>query len=490
MVEKQPTHIRDAFSPESFRENGHAIVDILADYLEDAQNKRLDSVLPPLTPEEMLDKWPGDFPKEPSGDFLSLVRKTIEHSNHLHHPGYVGHQVTSPLPLASLCSLVGSLLNNGNAVYDMGPATTIMERKLISWMSGLIGHETTGDGFFTSGGTLGNLTALLAARQAKTDYNIWAEGVNDKADIALLVSEQCHYSVKRAVSVMGLGEQAVIPIPSDASYHMDTELLGSALNRAREEGKKVIAVVASACSTATGSYDNLDIIGDFCQENNLWFHVDGAHGASALLSDQHRHLLSGIDKADSLVWDTHKMMLMPALNTAVIFKNPQNSYEAFSQKASYLFEHEAKDEWYNMAHRTMECTKLMMGFNVYTCLTVYGTKFFGDYVDGVYDLTRKFAQVIEDSSDFETAVSPECNIICFRYVSRTDCDINKLQFALRKELLAEASYYLVQTELQGVAYLRCTIINPLTTLSHLKELLNKIRGHAGRLKLSNLVNGE
>lgn len=475
MEQKQSSHIDRAFSSEEFRANGHAIVDILADYLEKAQTKKLDNVLPPVTPEEMLAKWPDTFPEKPSGDFLSLVHKTIELSNHLHHPGYVGHQVTSPLPLASLCSLVGSLLNNGNAVYDMGPATTIMERKLISWMSGLIGHDATGDGFFTSGGTLGNLTALLAARQAKTNYNIWAEGVNDKTEIALLVSEQCHYSVKRAVSVMGLGEQAVIPIPADVNYHMDTDLLGSALSRAREEGKTVIAVVASACSTATGSYDNLDKIGDFCKENDLWFHVDGAHGASALISEKYRHLLKGIDKADSLVWDTHKMMLMPALNTAVIFKNPQNSYEAFSQKASYLFENEAKDEWYNMAHRTMECTKLMMGFNVYTCLSVYGTQFFGDYVDRVYDLTKEFAEVIADSSDFETPIFPECNIICFRYIAQTDCDIDKLQFDLRKELLAEASFYLVQTELKGKAYLRCTIINPLTTLDDLKELLDKVR---------------
>ncbi len=174
------------------------------------------------------------------------------------------------------------------------------------------------------------------------------------------------------------------------------------------------------------------------------------------------------------------MMLMPALNTAVIFKNPQNSYEAFSQKASYLFENEAKEEWYNMAHRTMECTKLMMGFNVYTCLSVYGTKFFGDYVDHVYDLTKEFAKVIAESPDFETPISPECNIICFRYIARTDCDFNTLQFDLRKELLTDASYYLVQTELQGKAYLRCTIINPLTTLEDLKELLNKVRACVGK----------
>lgn len=475
MSPKQTTNINKAFSATEFKTNAYKVVDILADYLEKAENRTLDNVLPPVTPEEMLEKWSGDFPEEPGGDFTALINKTIELSNHLHHPRYVGHQVTSPLPLASLCSLVGSLLNNGNAVYDMGPATTIMERKLIDWMSGLMGHKKTGDGFFTSGGTLGNLTALLAARQAKTDYDIWTKGAKDTENLAIIVSEQCHYSVKRAVSVMGLGEESVIPVPADDNFHMDTTQLQNALDKAKTDGKKVIAVAASACSTATGSYDNLEKIGEFCEENNLWFHVDGAHGASALISNKYKHLLKGVEKADSLVWDTHKMMLMPALNTAVIFKNPQNSYEAFSQKASYLFEHEAKEEWYNLAHRTMECTKLMMGFNVYTSLSVYGTKFFGDYIDQVYDLTKEFAQVINRSPDFEIAIEPECNIICFRYLAKDHPDMDNLQFDLRKKILAEGSFYLVQTELGGKAYLRCTIINPLTTIEDLQLLLNRVR---------------
>lgn len=482
MKSNLPPTIDKAFSSEEFRKNGHAIVDILADYLEKAKSGNLDNVLPPVSPEEMLNSWSGEFPNDPSHDFISLVKKTIDLSNHLHHPRYIGHQVTSPLPLAAICSLVSSLLNNGNAVYDMGPATTIMEKKLISWMSSLIGHKQTGDGFFTSGGTLGNLTALLAARQAKTGYDIWSEGVSETGKLVFLVSEQCHYSVKRAVSVMGLGEHAVIPVPADNSFKMDTSKLQQAYDNACSSGKTVIAVAASGCSTTTGSYDNLEKIGRFCKKHELWFHVDGAHGASALLSNKYRHLLDGVERADSLVWDTHKMMLMPALNTAVIFKNPQSSYEAFSQKASYLFENEAKEEWYNMAHRTMECTKLMMGFSVYTCLNVYGTKFFGDYIDQVYDLTKEFAAKVDQSPDFEIPIKPECNIICFRYIGRQDIDINTLQLQIRKELLGDGSYYLVQTELNSNTYLRCTIINPLTSLDDLTSLLARIRNIAGDIQ--------
>ncbi len=471
---------KKAFDPEEFRNNGHKIVDVLADYLQKAGCGQLNHVLPPISPEEMLSLWDEDFSEKPEKDLTDLVKKLTELSNHLLHPKYVGHQVTSPLPMAALCSLATSLLNNSNAVYEMGPATTIIERKLTKWMSGLIGFGDKGDGFFTSGGTLGNLTALLAARQSKSGYDIWTEGSKESVSLAVMVSEQCHYSVKRALQVMGMGENGVITIPCNENFNLDNEKLEETYVNALSEGKKVIAIAANACSTATGSYDDLQKTGEFCKQKGLWFHVDGAHGASALLSGKYKHLLNGIHQADSVVWDTHKMMLMPALSTAVIFKNSENSYEAFCQKASYLFEREAREEWYNMAQRTMECTKLMMAFNVYACLSIYGTKFFGDYIDRVYDLTKEFAEIIRQNPDFELAVEPECNIICFRYLKNQDKDLNHLQFEIRKKILSEGSFYLTQTILRDKSYLRCTLINPLTTIDDLKELLIKVREVAAK----------
>ncbi len=466
---------KQAFNSEEFRQNGHKIVDILADYMEKASSGRLNYVLPPIEPDEMMNLWDGEFSAEPGKAPDEMVKKVVKYSNHLLHTKYIGHQVISPLPLAALFSLTGSLLNNSTAVYEMAPSVTIMERNLIKWMSNLIGFRENSDGIFTSGGTLGNLTALLAARQAKSGYDIWTEGSKDSAGLAVMVSEQCHYSVKRALQVMGMGETGVVTVPCDEAYCLDTEKLEEIYEKAINEGKKVIAVAASACSTATGSYDDLEKIGEFCGQKGLWFHVDGAHGASALLSEKYKGLLNGIHRADSVVWDAHKMMLMPALSTAVLFKNSESSYEAFSQKASYLFEKEAREEWYNMAHRTMECTKPMMAFNLYACLSVYGTKFFGDYIDHVYDLTKEFAEVINQSPDFELAIEPEGNIICFRYLKNRDEDINELQFKIRKKIISEGSFYLVQTVLRNKAYLRCTIINPLTTIKDLKELLDKVR---------------
>lgn len=479
LFEHNSSNLLEAYNSDTFRKNGYKVIDILADYLDQATSKKLKPVLPLATPGKNLEEWQGNFSADPSGSLEDFITKAIYQSNHLHHPLYVGHQIAPPLPAATLCDMVSSFLNNSTAIFEMGPVSTVLEKRIISWMAGLIGFDDKSDGILTSGGTLGNLTSLLAARQAKAGYNIWKDGVKEDPPLSIMVSEQAHYSIKRAGQIMGLGEEGVILIPVDKNYSIDMNALKQRYREAVDSGRKVIAIVGSACTTATGSYDPLEKIADFCEENDIWFHVDGAHGASALVSRKYRSLLNGVNRADSVIWDAHKMLLMPALITAVIFKNGTNSYEAFSQKAAYLFEKEAKEEWYNLAQRTMECTKSLMSLKLYTCLSVYGTDFFDSYVTKMYDLTHKFASIIENSIDFELAMKPQSNIICFRYNPESENNnidnINSLQKHVRKAILETESFYIVQTKLKGTIYLRCTLVNPFTTENDLLNLLDEIR---------------
>jgi L-2,4-diaminobutyrate decarboxylase len=161
----------------------------------------------------------------------------------------------------------------------------------------------------------------------------------------------------------------------------------------------------------------------------------------------------------------------------VLFKEGHRSYEAFSQEATYLFAKSAREEWYNFAHRTMECTKKMMGLKMYVCLQALGSGYFSQYVERMYDLTREFAQLIEQSPDFQLALPPQSNIICFRYCKQgySGRQLDALQSLIRQKVLEQESYYIVQTDLGKERYLRCTIINPLTTLDHLRGLLELIR---------------
>lgn len=462
--------LKNAYSPESFRENGHKLVDILADYLGETltspQNQR---VLPWLEPDKQLQKWKEFLNNENSVE--DTFKEIIDNSIHIHNPHYIGHQVSAPLPLAALADFLGSFLNNGQAVYEMGPVSQAMERIVIEWLTSKLNLPQNAEGILTSGGTIGNLTALLAARQAQSDYDIWNRGVSNHK-IAFMVSEHSHYSVERAVKIMGLGDIGLIKLKVDEKFRIDVSNLETSYNNAKLNGTIIIGLIANACTTATGSFDFLDEIGDFCEKHKIWFHVDAAHGASAALSENYKHLLNGIEKADSIVVDFHKMFMVPALTTAVIFKNPEHSYQTFAQKAEYLLNKE--HNWFDGAIRTMECTKIMLSIRVYTALHTYGEKLFTDFTETVYKTASDFAKLINETPNFELLFEPQSNIVCFRYAPEnlnSDNEINQLNAQIRNKIIRDGSFYIVQTKLNDKIYLRTTIMNPFTDIYKLKKLL-------------------
>lgn len=470
-------NIPTPFDPEFFRKNGHTLVDILADYLNDALSGKEMAVLPWNEPDKLaqlfsFDSGGGD--KEP---FDLFIRRIIDNSIHIHHPHYIGHQVTSPLPLAILAQFCTTLLNNGAAIYEMGPVNMAMERNVIDRFGAMIGFPKGFDGIFTHGGTAGNLTAMLAARQAKTDYNIWEEGVKSELRPGYMMSEQSHYSLGRNVKIMGLGEESIVKVPFDSEYRMRADLLEEYKKRAEDKGIKIISVAANSCSTATGTYDNLNAIADFCEKHDLWLHVDGAHGMGVLFSEKYKKLVNGIDRVDSVVIDFHKMLLVPALNTLVMFKKGEKSFETFAQKASYLFQKSQNNVWYNSATRTIECTKSALGIIAYTAMKYYGENYYREYIDSRYDLAGEFATTIKEDPQMELAVEPDSNIVCFRYAALglNEELLNRINAAIRDKTIKDGSFYIVQAELAGKIWIRLTIINPVTTKNDLQDLVNLIK---------------
>ena len=430
-----------AYDPEHFRRLGHQLVDQLADHLARV-TRREGPVLPWAPPATNVERFPAAFPREPSGDFPALLSRVLESSQNLHHPRFVGHQVSAPVPLAALCDFASSLLNNGMAVYEMGPVATAMEHNVLRWMAGVLGLPEGAGGVLTSGGSAGNLTALLAARQAKAGYDAWNGGATAGPPLTVLVPETTHYCVSRSVRMMGWGTEGVTPVPVDARYRLRPDTLEDTLAAAKRAGRRPIAVVASAGSTATGAFDPLEAVADFCEKHGLWFHVDGAHGASAALSPRYRAQVKGIERADSVVWDAHKLMLMPALITAVLFRDARHSFEAFAQQASYLFTGQDSRRWSDVAMRTLECTKEMMALKLYACLSVLGTKLFEDAITDTFDLARRFAERLQAADDFELAVPPDCNIVCFRHTPRgvPAAELDALQVRLRESLVTRGDF--------------------------------------------------
>ena len=462
--------LKQAYDPESFRQQGHALIDMLADYLADAAREApARPVIPWRSPEEQLHFW-SEFPADDNP--LPFLKQVLDDSIHLHQSRYMGHQVAPPAPLAALAGLMSGLLNNGMAVYEMGAPATAIERLLIRKIAPVLGFDEQADGFLTSGGTLANLTALLSARSRYPGADVWQDGYT--GPLALMVSEEAHYCVDRAARIMGWGEQGIIKVPVDEQYRMRTELLAPLYEKARADGITVIAVVGSACTTSTGSFDDLEAIGQFCRQQQLWFHVDGAHGAAMAFSSRHRHVLRGLELADSVTLDFHKMLLTPSITTALVFRQGSDSYHTFRQKAQYLFGEE--EDWHHMAKRSFECTKLMMSLKAYILLHTYGAALFEQYIDRVVDNGQQFAKLLGARPGWTLAVPPDCNIVCFRYSPKgaTDTDADTCNQRIRRALTENGRFYIVQTSLRGRTWLRVTLTNPFTGMQELQELLDTL----------------
>jgi len=459
------------FDAKDFEKIGRQLITKISTHLESTTKGKQDKTLVWNTPENELQFWRNFLENGSTDDFFNEIFKRTTHT---HHPKYVGHQVGVTAPITVLTGMLSNLLNNGMAVYEMGMSANAIERIVIEKLGSKFGYGTNSGGFLTSGGTLANLTALLAARKAKVAHDVWNGG--HTKPLGIMVCEEAHYCVDRAAKIMGLGEQGIVKVPANADFTMDTDQLEAYYQDSLAKGIQIFAIVGSAPSTATGAYDNLKFITEFAQQHDLWFHVDGAHGGAAIFSDTYKYLLDGAQNADSVVIDGHKMLLMPTITTALLFKNKKHAEHTFSQKADYLLDHTTEDEWYNSGRRTFECTKTMMCLHWFVLLKFYGEQLFDSYVTRQYDLAKDFAKMIQEHPDFELATQPMSNILCFRLndASKSVAKLNALNAGIRQKLLEDGEYYLVQTKLKGIQYLRTTLMNPFTTQEHLRSLLKKV----------------
>jgi L-2,4-diaminobutyrate decarboxylase len=463
--------LQSAYDPESFRQQGHQLVDALADRLA-ASLRGEGNVCSTVAPADEWAHWQARM-EQPPEEVAEFLAEFVERSIHLHHPRYVGHQVCAPAPAAALAGLVAELMNNGMAIYEMGPAATALERWVIQRTAAAFGMPE-GDGFLTSGGTLATLTALLGARARQLGDAVLEHGTEPKW--AIMTSEESHYCVTRAVQIMGWGKEGVVLVPTDDRCKMRVDLLDELYQQSVARGRTPIAVVGCACSTSTGSYDDLAAIGKFCASRKLWFHVDGAHGGAVAFCDELKQRLAGIEMADSVILDYHKMLLTPALATAVIFRERSASWAAFHQRAQYLWDESAGEEWHNVGRRSFECTKHSISVKIAALFRTGGVAIFVDYLSKVHQLALDFASLVRARERFELAVEPESNIVCFRHVSAAQegSTIDAHNAEIRKLIVKSGEFYFVQTVIKGRTWLRCALMNPFTELAHLEALLDEI----------------
>jgi L-2,4-diaminobutyrate decarboxylase len=392
--------------------------------------------------------------------------------NHLYHPRYAGHQLAGPLPVAVWMESLTASLNQSLAVFEMSPVGTVLEHRVIRWMCDLAGFGKRAGGTMTSGGSEATFTALLAARGAVMP-DAWKNGVGSEPPV-LLCGEHAHYAVARAGAELGLGIRNVLPIRS-RDYRMDTGALRQALREMSRLGKRVMAVVATAGSTATGSFDDLATIADICDEHNVWLHVDAAHGGSALLSAKHRHRLRGIERARSVAWDPHKMMLLPTQAGMLLVRDERDLDAAFTQRAPYLFQDTDAERVWDQGTRNFMCSGRAEVFKLWVSLLRHGVDGLGELHDYFCALTRVLWEDISARGDFEAMHEPESNILCFRYVgdrSRSGETLDQLNRELRERYNRLGEGWITATTLGARRVLRVTMMNPRTTADDVAAILD------------------
>jgi len=471
-LDERSAQLSTAYDPTRFASEAGEVTELLRGYLT-RMAARDGAVWPGATPDELLEKWP-DPESPPRTDLARMLADVLAESTHQHHPGFVGQQLSSPPPLVGPVAMVAAILNNSAAIFEGAPVAVVLERRVIAWMNRKVGYGVDAGGVLTSGGTLGALTALLAMRQARIGADSWHDGLPGGERYAVLVSGHAHYCNQRACAVLGLGASAVVPVAADSNFAMDLRSLEGAHRQAIESGRRPIAVIANAGSTATGTYDDLDSVAMFCEAHGLWMHVDAAHGGGALLSPRYAPLLRGIERADSVVWDAHKMMLMPSLCTAVLVRDAAHLNQAFKQHAAYLLSDDGAP-WYEPAARNFETTKPALVLPLYLALRSLGVDYFSAYVEYAHDLAKAFATEIQRRECFELLTFPQSNIVCFRRKA-TPQKSDALQLMLREAVNRRGRFFIMKTTLQDAVWLRVVLMNPATRLSDLRALLDELAG--------------
>lgn len=472
-------------------ESASILIKLATDYLS-ATRDGTGPVSSALTSAEISARF--DEPMPHTGRPLAEVAKRLRDDvmsdvNRLYHPRYAGHQVSAPLPAAIWTESLTAALNQSLAVAEMSPTATVLEHRVVRWMCDLVGYDAKSGGTLTSGGTEATLTGLLAARSAAIP-DVWTSGVGANPPV-VVCGEHAHYAVARAVGEMGLGMQRAHAVPS-RDFTMDVDALAATLDQLHEEGTRVMAVVATAGSTATGSFDDLERIGTLCRARGLWLHVDGAHGASALLSARHRERLRGLSHARSIAWDPHKMMLLPLSAGIVLVRDERDLESAFSQRAPYLFHGAEGERVWDQGVRSFLCSRRADVLKLWVAVQRYGSAGLGRLYDRLCDVAMTMHDLLEAHPEFEVMHVPESNILCFRWVGDRSLDDDALDAfnrELRERYNKSGAGWITATNLVGRRVLRVTIMNARTGAGDVAEIIEGLAQEA-RAMLASSRNGE
>lgn len=387
-----------------------------------------------------------------------VARLYLDNAVWFHEPAYVAH-LNCPVVIPALSAeVLIAAVNSSVDTWDQSTAGTLIERRLIDWTAGRIGFGPGADGVFTSGGTQSNLQALLLAREETRGGRIFA-------------TAESHFSVGKSATILGLAPDAVVRVATDGEGRMDPVALAAAI---QDAGGAPMAVVATAGTTDLGRIDPLAAIADVCERHRVWLHVDAAYGCGLLASQRRRHLLDGIERADSVTVDFHKSFFQPVSSSAIVVRRGE-SLGRIAVHADYLNPRAATVP--NQVDKSLQTTRRLDALKLWMTLRAIGSDRIGEMFDAVVDRAHEAHRHLLGDPDFEVLAAPTLSTLLFRYrpagLSVPECDA--LTPRLRRRLFHDGRAIVAGTTAGGHHWLKFTLLNPNTTMDHLRDVLDLVR---------------
>ncbi|WP_020681816.1 pyridoxal phosphate-dependent decarboxylase family protein [Marinobacterium rhizophilum] len=414
-----------------------------------------------------------------------VERLYLRDAVHFDHPRYVAH-LNCPVAIPALLGeLILSAINTSVDTWDQSAGATFIEQKLLDWSAAKIGLGDLADGIFTSGGTQSNLMALLLARDrfcaARQNHLNKQHGLPESFNrLRIFTSELSHFSVQKAAAILGLGYDAVVPVPCDRYFRMDSIALQQQIDDCRDQGLQPMAVVATAGTTDFGSIDPLPEIAAICRRHDLWLHADAAYGCGLLVSPKYRHWLAGIEQADSVTLDYHKSFLQPVSCSALLVRDKQH-LSAVTYYAEYLNPlSQLQEGTPNLVNKSMQTTRRFDALKLWLTLRTLGARGIGEAFDQVIHLTRQAYLLLLSEPGIEVLHQPRLSTLVFRYNPRpgSSCEeVDAANAAIRKSLSRSGEAVIAGTRVGSRQYLKFTLLNPATAIGDIQAVVKLIRRH-------------
>ena len=462
---------------------GHRMMDDMLDHLEHIRTK-------PVRPPTKKDVEDVCVPLTEDGEGEELVyevfkRSILPHTLLLPRPNFWGLVGGQGSPYGMMAEMLMAATNGGQ---EFSFAEARVNAQVIEWIKQMVGFPKTAGGVLVGGGSEANFTGLAVARNAKAQVDVKVKGLQGLTKrMTLYCGDETHHCLERSVELLGLGNEAMRFIPTDEECRIRSEVLEKTIKQDRRNGCQPFCVIGCAGTVNTGAFDDLDALADIARREKLWFHVDGAFGAWLKISRTHKHLVKGMDRADSLAVDFHKWMNMPYAIGCTLVKDRKAHFSTFAygHEAEYLksaFE-VSNDQLTNPHNLALPLSRAFTSLKAYMLLRAYGTKKYSDLVQKNLDQMKRLGDLIESDPDLELAAPVASNIVCFRYraskLGKRETEL--LNRMIIEALNKEAFLMISDTTVKGEYMLRAANVNHRTRMEDLEAMIASVKENGRRL---------